>query len=62
MNNNDWEALKQYINIHLYHGRKAISEIEDVRLKQQLQVKVSTFEEILKVMKSYEDYNEENNA
>ena len=62
MNDNDWEALKQYINIHLYYGRKAVSEIEDARLKQQLQVKVSTFEEILKVMKSYEDYSEEDDA
>lgn len=62
MNDNDWEALKQYINIQLYHARKAVSEIEGVRLKQQLQVKVSAFEEILGVMKSYEDYNEENNA
>ena len=59
MNHNDWEALKQYINIHLDQGRKVVSEIEDVRLKQQLQVKVSTFEEVLKVMKQFEDYNEE---
>ena len=59
MNHNDWEALKQYINIHLDQGRKVVSEIEDVRLKQQLQVKVSAFEEVLKVMKQFEDYNEE---
>lgn len=59
MGDNDWEALKQYINIHLDQGRKAVSEIEDVRLKQQLQVKVSAFEEVLKVMKQFEDYNEE---
>ena len=62
MSHNDWEALKRYINIHLEQGRKAVREIEDVRLKQQLQVKVCTFEEILKVMKSYEVYNEEDNA
>ena len=36
MGNNDWEALKQYINTHLDQGRNAVSEIEDVRLKQQL--------------------------
>lgn len=59
MGDNDWEALKQYINAHLDQGRKVVSEIEDVRLKQQLQVKVSTFEELLKVMKQFEDYNEE---
>ena len=59
MNHNDWEALKQYINTHLDQGRKAVSEIEDVRLKQQLQVKVSAFEEVLKVMKQFEDYSEE---
>lgn len=59
MGNNDWEALKQYINTHLDQGRKVVSEIEDFRLKQQLQVKVSTFEEVLKVMKQFEDYNEE---
>lgn len=62
MNHNDWEALKQYINIHLDQGRKAVSEIEDVRLKQQLQVKVSAFEEVLKVMKQFEDYSEEEDA
>lgn len=62
MGNNDWEALKQYINTHLDQGRKAVSEIEDVRLKQQLQVKVSTFEEVLKVMSQFEDYREEDNA
>ena len=59
MGNNAWEALKQYINTHLDQGRKAVSEIEDVRLKQQLQVKVSTFEEVLKVMQQFEDYSEE---
>ena len=59
MGNNDWDALKQYINIHLDRGRKAINEIEEFRLKQQLQVKVATFEEVLKVMKQFEDYNEE---
>ena len=59
MNHNDWEALKQYINIHLDQGRKAVNEIEDFRLKQQLQVKVSAFEEVLKVMKQFEDYKEE---
>lgn len=62
MNHNDWEALKQYINIHLDQGRKAVSEIEDVSLKQQLQVKVSTFEEVLKVMQQFEDYREEEDA
>lgn len=59
MGDNDWEALKQYINIHLEQGRKSINEIEEFRLKQQLQVKVSVFEEVLKVMKQFEDYNEE---
>lgn len=59
MGNNDWEALKQYINTHLDQGRKAVSEIEDARLKQQLQVKVSAFEEVLKVMKQFEEYSEE---
>lgn len=59
MNNNDWEALKHYINTHLDSGRKAVDKVEDFRLKQQLQVKVSTFEQILRVMKSYEEYNEE---
>lgn len=39
-----------------------MSEIEDVRLKQQLQVKVSAFEEVLKVMKQFEEYSEEDNA
>ena len=58
MGKNDWEALKQYINIHLDQGRKAINEIEEFRLKQQLQVKVSTFEEVLKVMQQFEDYSE----
>jgi len=59
MNQNDWEALKRYINIHRDQGQKVVNEIEDSRLKQQLQVKVDTFEEVLKVMKQFEDYNEE---
>lgn len=62
MGDNDWEALKQYINTHLDQGRKAINEIEEFRLKQQLQVKVSAFEEVLKVMKQFEDYSEEEDA
>lgn len=62
MGKNDWEYLKQYIIIHLDQGRKTVSEIEDVRLKQQLQVKVSTFEEVLKVMQQFEDYSEEDDA
>ena len=62
MNHNDWEALKQYISIHRDQGQKAVNEIEDFRLKQQLQVKVATFEEVLKVMQQFEDYREEDDA
>ena len=62
MNHNDWEALKQYINIHRDQGQNAVNEIEDFRLKQQLQVKVATFEEVLKVMQQFEDYREEDDA
>ena len=59
MNHNDWEALKRYISIHREQGQKAVSEIEDFRLKQQLQVKVATFEEVLNVMQQLEDCSEE---
>ena len=62
MNHNDWEALKRYISIHRDQGQKAVNEIEDFRLKQQLQVRVATFEEVLKVMQQFEDYREEDNA
>lgn len=58
MDNQHWEALKSSIEQKMEHTLEGASKCDILSVKNQMLTRVNTLEEILSVMKTYEQYKE----
>lgn len=58
MDSQSWEALKASIEQKTEHTREGASKCDILSVKNQMLTRVNTLEEILSVMKTYEQYKE----
>lgn len=60
MDSQSWEALKASIEQKVVHTREGVSKCHILSVKNQMLTRVNTLEEVLSVMKTYEQYKEYN--
>lgn len=58
MDNQYWEMLKSAIEQKMEHTREGASKCHILSVKNQMLTRVNTLEEVLNVMKTYEQYKE----
>ena len=58
MNQEYWNHLKSYINQHMKATQEGANKCDMLGVKNQMLTRVDTFQEVLKVMKTYEEYKE----
>ena len=56
MNKFCWESLKDYVGLHKKHTSEGAAACDVIGVKNQMLTKANTFQEVLDVMKTYEDY------
>lgn len=56
MNKFCWESLKDYVGLHKKHTSEGAATCDVIGVKNQMLTKANTFQEVLDVMKTYEDY------
>lgn len=56
MNNFCWESLKDYVGLHKKHTSEGAAACDVIGVKNQMLTKANTFQEVLDIMKTYEDY------
>lgn len=58
MNQEYWESLKSYINQHMSATKEGAKVCDIVGIKNQMLTRADTFQEVLNIMKTYEEYKE----
>ena len=55
----DWESLKDYIKQKMQHTKEGAVNCEILNVKNQMLTRVQTFEEVLSVMNTFEEYKKD---
>lgn len=58
MNQEYWESLKSYIIQHMKATKDGANMCCTIGIKNQMLTRADTFQEVLNVMKTYEEYKE----
>lgn len=56
---NEWEALKDYITQKMEHTKDGANVCNTISIKNQMLTRADTFEEVLSVMQTYEEYKQD---
>ena len=58
MNQEYWESLKSYITQHMKATKDGANVCRTIGIKNQMLARADTFQEVLNIMKTYEEYKE----